>query len=117
MSWEITQKDGQYRIWSTISDTWLTDWIDRREAIRFYYDHALMDFKKRIIEEFYKFPHMWTDHDSNSCNRIDDEEGYRRYIEWLELLNSSMKDSKTYYKLVDEIYDRIMKALDIEDKP
>jgi hypothetical protein len=113
MSWEASQKDGKYRIWSTISDAWLTDWIDRNEAIKLYYDCTLLGFKKKIIEQYYKFPHFWVSHDSNNCNIIYDEEGHRRFVEWMQLLNSK-KDPDEYYKLIDEIYEKIMKTLNAE---
>ncbi len=113
MGWEVSQKDGKYRIWSTISDAWITDWISRKEAIRFYYDDAFMSFKKKIVEQFYKFPHMWSDYDSNSCNYIDDEEGYTRWKEWMALLNATTEPEE-YVKLIDEIFDKISKGLNAE---
>lgn len=115
MSWQIAQKDGKYRIWSTISDTWLTDWIDRKEAIKFYYDDALLKFKKRVIEEYYKFPHMWGLHNDISYARyIDDDQGYESLMQWLKALISK-ENPDEYCQLIEETYDKIMKELGTDE--
>ena len=113
MSWHVSRKGDKYRFWSTISDKHLSDWMSRNEAIKFYHDCALVDFKKNVIEQFYKFPHMWVDRDSNNYNRIDDEEGHKRWSEWLGLL-SSTRDPDAYVELINETYEKIMKEIDID---
>lgn len=110
MSWRIAQKNGLYRIWSTISDEWLTDWISRKEAIQFYYDDMLVDFKKRIIEKYKSFPNHCNSHDEPNT-LITDKEGYQEYMAWLHKLGNT-KNADEYYALIDEEFSKIMADLD-----
>jgi hypothetical protein len=111
MGWRISRKDNQYRIWSTVSDEWLTEWMSRKEFIKFYHDDMLIDFEKKIIEQYYKFPHMWCDKDRLATALISDEEGYKAWVQWMKRL-SETKDYDEYIKLVEETYDNIMKELE-----
>src|SRR5437773_9814879 len=109
MSWKIAQKKDKYRIWSTNTDTWLTDWIDRNEAIKFYYEDALFDLKKRTIEQFLLFPHHYTNHTNGRL--IYDEEKSANYHNWMEQLIH--KQGEEYCEFVEEAFDKIMKELDV----
>lgn len=62
MSWTFQKKtvNGKdlYRIYTTVSDGWLTDWLTRNEVLRFMYQDRLRDFKVGIIEMCQNFPDM-----------------------------------------------------------
>jgi hypothetical protein len=113
VGWRISRKDGKFRVWSTISNDWLTDWISRKEFIKFYHDDMLIDFKKKIVEQYYKFPHGWFDQDRLATAFISDEDGYGDHLRWMDKLNKT-KDYDEYVKLVEEMYDQIMKELEEE---
>jgi hypothetical protein len=109
MGWQIAQKAGKFRIWSTTSDVWLTDWITREEAIKFYYDDALLAFKNRIIEKYFSFPHHWLQHDNRHGAVIVNQEGSARYLAWLnELIH---KPDEEYTAFVNETFEQIMKDI------
>lgn len=111
MAWQLSRKDNLYRIWSTISDSWLTDWISREEALAVWYDSALMDFKKKVIEQYLKFPHFWSDRD-NHCY-IKDDVANERYVQWLHEL-SEKQNGDEYYQFVDEMFEKIKTELEVK---
>jgi hypothetical protein len=110
MGWQIAQKAGKFRIWSTVSDAWLTDWLIREEAVKFYYDDALLAFKKQVIEKYLSFPHHWPDHDSDRMKVIINEEGSERYIAWMEELRG--KTGEEYPAFINETFERIIKSIE-----
>jgi hypothetical protein len=109
MSWQLSHKDNQYRIWSTVSDQYITDWISQEEALAVWYDSALVDFKKKVIEHYLKFPHFWSDRDSHGY--IKDDVANERYGQWLHEL-SEMPDEENYRQFVDEWYEKINAELE-----
>lgn len=113
MGWQLSRKDDQYRIWSTISDRYITEWISRDEALAVWYDSALMDFKKKVIEKYLGFPCYWSDRDSRSNKIFMDEDRHVQLCQWLKKL-SDTHDEDEYYKLVDEMYEKIRVELESE---
>lgn len=117
MGWQLSRKDNQYRIYSTISDSWLTDWISREEALAVWYDSALMDFKKKVIEQYLGFPCYWGNHDDHRRTSVFmDEDRHAARAQWLKKL-SDTHDEDEYYELVDEMFEKIKAELEVkEDK-
>lgn len=114
MAWHLSRKDDQYRIWSTISDQYITDWISREEALAIWYDSTLMDFKKKVIEQYLGFPCYWGNYDSDKIGAIFmDEDRHVQLCQWLKKL-SDTHDEDEYYKLVDEMYEKIRVELESE---
>lgn len=114
MSWQISQKDGLYRIWSTIGGDWLTDWMDRKEALAFYHQEKMLELKRNIIKQYLLFPHFWVNYDSNNMNLIQDDQRSKAYIAWMGQLREKEYDTEAYCKFIDETYDKIMADLDEE---
>lgn len=104
MGWNLSRKDNQYRIWSTVSDQYVTDWISREEVFEHWYDDALLQFKKKVIEQYLKFPDFWGDHDSHRY--IKDDAGHERYGQWLHELSKKHNEDE-YYQFVDESFKKI----------
>ncbi len=109
MGWEVAQKADKVRIWSTISDAWLTDWITRDEAIGFYYDNALLAFKKQVIQKVLSFPHYWPEHGKGRRAVIVNQEGSERYLAWMHELTS--KSSEEYDAFINETFNAIMESI------
>jgi hypothetical protein len=107
MGWQIAQRAGKFRIWSTVSDAWLTDWLTRDEAIKFYYDDALLAFQKKIIEKYFSFPHHWLQHDNRQV--IINQEGSEKYLAWLSELMD--KPDEEYAAFVNETFEQVMKDI------
>lgn len=59
MSWLIDKKGKKYRIWSTVSDSWLTDWQSRDEIIDAIAYRWRRDLTRKIREERKNFPAGW----------------------------------------------------------
>lgn len=111
MGWYLSRKDNQYCIWSSISDQYITDWISREEALAVWYDSTLIDFKKKVIEKYLGFPCYW--HDCNSNKVFMDEDRHAQLCQWLKKL-SDTHDEDEYYRIVDEMYEKIKKEVERE---
>lgn len=111
MSWHLSRKDDKYRIWSTVSDQYITDWISREEALAVWYDDALIGFKKNVIGQYLKFPNYWGNHDNEDYRAIYmDEEQHQKHVQWLAKL-ATIHDPDEYVKVIDETYEKIVQEL------
>ena len=110
MSWQLSRKGDRYRIWSTVSDQYITDWMSRNEALAVWYDDALMSFKKKVIEQYLLFPHHWGDQDSGRTTIIMDDERKEKLQQWLVQL-SATQTAEDYETLVDEMYEMVAQEL------
>ncbi len=104
MGWQLSRKGDQYRIWSTISDQYVTEWISREEVLACWYDDALMQFKKKVIEQYLKFPHFWGNRDTHTL--ISDDAANERYGQWLHEL-SEKREEEAYYTFIDETFEKV----------
>lgn len=65
MAWLLkTNKKGQYKFFSTVVDRYLTDWMDREEAIRYIIDDRFHKCLDDLDHERENFPKGWTDKDT-----------------------------------------------------
>lgn len=109
MGWQIAQKDGQYRIWSTISDAWLGKWISREEALGVYHEHTLLEFKEKFIREYFTFPQLWTDRATGRRIPLSQEHN-DAYDKWMDELVK--KRGEAYAQFINETYEKIMRELE-----
>jgi len=109
MGWQLSRKDNLYRIWSTFSDQYITDWISREEALAVWYDDTLMNFKKEVIRKYLLFPDFWFDHDAQWS--IKDEVAHARYSQWWQEL-SEKQNEEEYCQFVDEMFEKIKAELE-----
>lgn len=94
---EIKNKEAKYKIWSTISDSYITDWLTKKEFIQFIFWNKLEDFMRDFLKSVIPFPDRWTNHDNN--NRIDLPEN-RAIIN--KILNDSFdNDNVIPYKFIE----------------
>lgn len=115
MAMKISQRinkkgERQYRLWTTISDGWLTKWCSRKKALQYLAWDMEFHYKKRFIEVYYRFPHDFGDKDAGVMRCIVDEEGNKRLSEWNEKVMKSF-ESNYYYDLIESEYKKIMKEL------
>ena len=78
---KLRKKDNKFRIWTTVSDGWLTDWVTKEEAIKYLQFRVKRDAKWKCDEIAAEFPHSWYGTDGKF---ITDEEGRERYQKVLE---------------------------------
>jgi hypothetical protein len=109
MGWRVgyREKDNKYRLWSTISDTWLTDWSPKKDIQRDIAQQYLWEYKKKVVEMYLDFPHHWPS--SEGARLMVDEEAGKRYRDWLEeLINAGDR----YYDVLDKRFNEVMKELE-----
>ncbi len=70
------KKDDKYRLWTTISDGWLTNWLTKWGMIR-HLQHRVREQAERECEEIAaRFPDGYWD---TNMKRINDERAAERY--------------------------------------
>lgn len=74
MGWKVktkTEKDiTKYRIWTTISDGWITDWSTKEEITKFFFWHHFHKMMDGFLEDAMTFPNGY--HDKDTGSRIMD---------------------------------------------
>ncbi len=96
-------KDNKWRLWTTISDGWLTGWLNEKEVKKYRVDQIEFDAKLKVIEELMAFPNGFTDYDTHKrlSGPVTD------FYEWhLEVLKSP-----DYEKIVEAKYKESIKGL------
>lgn len=68
---QIKEFDGvtKYRIWSTVIDEFITDWLTKEEMDAYAFWDELSEFMKRFITHSMDFPNMKMDHDTGKILR------------------------------------------------
>lgn len=72
MAWRLSTRTTndiqEYRVYSTISDEFLTEWISKKDVEKFIFWQYFNDFIQKFVETCTKFPDGWTDVDSGMRN-------------------------------------------------
>jgi len=61
----IHYKNGKYRLWSSYSDEFVTDWVDKKTVISILKDEALQDFAFNVTRRLRRA-------EDNGCSLIPD---------------------------------------------
>src|SRR4051794_27764036 len=82
MGWLLKhrKKDNRWRIWTTVSDGWITDWLSESELKAELAARYEEDFKLKVIEAYMSFPNGWFDKDTHK--RLLNQEGQQAYMDW-----------------------------------
>jgi hypothetical protein len=109
MTWQVAHRDSdkKYRIWSTISDSWITEWETKQGILTFIATSYLQEYKGKVVELYLEFPHNWPAREGGK-RMIRDEEGSENYLAWLKTLSQSGDD---YYETVEKKYNEVVKEL------
>ena len=75
------KKDDKYRLWTTIADGWLSNWLTKQGVIRFLQDKVRRHAEDECEEIVARFPDGYWD---TNHKRINDERGKNRYKKLLE---------------------------------
>lgn len=116
MGWRLekreTKKHGvQYKIWTTISDGWITkDWMSREEILKFLFWHKMRDAFESFMDEVYTFPDSWYD---NNGNIVEDRPSARD--EWYEFQRKSIGNPEFFYNTLFKELDKLGINVDIND--
>jgi hypothetical protein len=105
MTWQVAHRDNdkKYRIWSTISDSWITEWETKQEILTFLAASYLLEYKQKVVELYLKFPHHWPAREGGR-RLILDEEGEANYLAWLETLSHA---GDMYYDMVEKKFNEV----------
>lgn len=92
MSWRISRKTirGQqrYKLWSTISDSYITPkWLSKSAVMNYIFWQYLQDFMQTYMKTALQFPDGWTDKDTGE--RIIDEP---QRLQYSKLLNEACRN-------------------------
>lgn len=75
MGWLVsikeTEEGKKYRLWTTISDGWLTEWSTKDEIIKFLFWNKFRDLMEGVLKDGMDFPNGW--YDKKTHNRISSE--------------------------------------------
>lgn len=92
MAWNISTKeiDGEkkYKLYSTITDKYFTNWISKEEVLKVIFWQHFQDFMRGFMESSLRFPDGWKDKDS--WTSISDENARK---EWSDLLENACDDT------------------------
>ncbi len=82
MAWNVQHNKSKnlYRLWTTVADGWLTDWITREEAIDFIAEHKREQLEEKIEELKIDFPNGYH---TKSGKRHWDSKRYEKLDEFL----------------------------------
>jgi hypothetical protein len=89
MGWLIEQKKDKYRVYSTISDEYITEYIGKEELVRFVFWHKFERFMEDMLKEMICFPHGWTEKKTGKLMHS----GTEKHEEYFEII----RDRKTKY--------------------
>lgn len=108
MAWQVAyrEEDKKYRLWSTISDNWITDWGSKQEIQQVIAEDCLRRYQAEVVKMFLQFPHLWWSTDSSTL--IQDDEADERYIAWLE---TSCDAGNKYYEVLEKKFQEVMREL------
>jgi hypothetical protein len=104
MSHLLSQKDGKYKVWTTVSDGYLTDkWLTEAELRSWMVKQAEREYKKKVIEKLWLFPYGWMTKDREVL--MTDTAVRKAHHEWV----MTLCDCKT-----EEDYDLLLDAKFLE---
>jgi len=108
MSWSIQhrKKDDKYRLYSSICNEWLTDWVSRNDILVFIHYRKIIEFQQEMIKLFMTFPHGYEKKNSDCLKIHINTDGMKLYHEFMCNLDCECPDeeiSKKYKELADQL--------------
>lgn len=88
-------KDDKWRLWTTISDGWLTEWLTADDMKHELAEQYQTDYRVKVIEAFWTFPHGYYDKDTRS--RHTNYAALEAFTEW----HLAALRSDDYYAALD----------------
>jgi len=110
MGWEISMKEykaeTKYKIWSTVTDSYITPkWLTKEEVIKFMFWHKLDRFMADFVETAMTFPNDWYIRELD--RRMYEEVNAKKFH---EILEASIHDREKFPRE----FIKILKDLNIE---
>lgn len=84
-------KDDKWRLYTTISDDWLTGWLSAVNMKRVIADYHKTDYRLKVIGEYWTFPHGY--YDRKTYKRLTNFPAVEAFTAWhLKALRSKDYD-------------------------
>lgn len=100
---EHRESDDKWRVWSTISDIWMTDWLTLDEIKEYFSLDKLFQAKIDIIQIYWTFPNNYSSKDGKI---ISNNAVYRSFLDWqLDAIKSG-----NYGDMVDAKYKELTRG-------
>lgn len=113
MGWRFEQKDDKFRVWSTVVDDYLTDWLDRSQVLEYIYESRLRQFKKEIIEVSLTFPDKTMRVESNIFHSdMTRRDVHTKWIKALHLLKGDTHDTE-----IDRAFQEALDSMGVDEAP
>ena len=98
MGWKIKIKKEKFRIWSTVVDDYITEYITKDELIRFLFWHRFETLMQNMLEDIICFPNNWTDKETGKYLNCDKE----KQEEFFEILKDRNKKFEQFFIKIKE---------------
>lgn len=84
MSWLLKhrKKDNKWRIYTTISEGWITHWMTEKEIKEYLAWRDSFDTKLKAIETYMTFPAGWHDKDTHKAFDFLEGASKKAFYEW-----------------------------------
>lgn len=66
MSWLLETKEDKYRIFSTITEGYITKSLTKKELLRFMFGYKVHNLLKEQVQDIVGFPYGWYDSENHS---------------------------------------------------
>lgn len=99
MGWQIKISGDKYKVWSTIVDEYITDYMTKDELIRFLFWSKFENLMDNILEDMICFPYGWVD--SESGKRLLCEKD--KHDERFQLLKNRDLKFDEFFKRIKEV--------------
>jgi hypothetical protein len=119
MGWLVsikeTPKGTKYRLWTTISNGWLTKWSTKDEIIKFLFWNKFRDLMEGVLKDSMDFPNGWCDKENE--RRIFDEKNdtFHEFIYNASKVKGKSKDEILLDKF-SEVIDSVGIDIHLSDK-
>jgi hypothetical protein len=98
MGWRIEIKDEKYRVYSTIVDDYISDYMDKNKLIRFLFWHRFEGLMREMLEDIIAFPNKWIDKETGKYLNCDKEKSDKFYA----LLENRKKMFEYFFTKIKE---------------
>ena len=115
MGWSVKVKEEKgvtkYRIWTSICDGWITEWLTKEEIAKFFFWNHFHTFMENFLKDAITFPDGF--HDKDTGKRFHNEAGeyFRKF-----LMESHDVEGKQQSVVLAEKFSEILNKYGIELK-
>jgi len=99
MGWRLEIKDEKYRIYSTVVDDYISNYMNKNELIRFLFWHRFEELMRKMLEDIIIFPNNWIDKETEKYLNCDEE----KRNEFFTMLNDRKKVFEQFFTKIKDV--------------